>query len=514
MKESNENLKKKRVSSKKTDNKIKKDSTSVKSKNTKKEFNKKENLNNRLSKNTQNDKVVKKVIKKDDNQKAVTSHKPRKTNELIDIEKGYTKKDSTVDNKKIMKSSVKNNKKNDSIIKKGYRRNNHNNINNKNKLIFQKLGYILLGIVICLIFLFFLCGRRNFIKLYYELGEFIEVYDDVTSDYYGELDKQEMINGAIDAMLTNVNDYYTTYIDKDSADSFLENVSGTYEGIGCMISTNIDGEIFVVEVFDDTPSSKAGLLENDVIVKVNNEDYSNKTSLDMSEFVKNSNLKEISLTIKRDNEFFDVIIEREKIEIPVVNSQVLEYDGTKIGYIVIDVFSSVSYEQIKSKLKKLESKGIKGLVIDVRNNNGGYLNAVTDISSLFLKKGQIIYQLKDNNSVNKIKDVTKDSRSYPIAVLVNNGSASASEIFAAAIKESYGGVVVGTNTYGKGTVQKTKSLKDGSLIKYTIQSWLTPDGNFINEVGLVPTNVVELNYDLGYDNQLEEALKLVSNDTK
>ena len=139
------------------------------------------------------------------------------------------------------------------------------------------------------------------------------------------------------------------------------------------------------------------------------------------------------------------------------------------------------------------------------------MSAVTNISSLFLKKGKVIYQLESGEKVEKIKDTTSEKKNYPIAVLVNGASASASEIFAGAIKESYDGFVVGTTTYGKGTVQKTKLLDNGSMIKYTVQKWMTPDGNFINEVGLEPTNVVEYDSSLEYDNQLEEALKLVSN---
>ena len=168
-------------------------------------------------------------------------------------------------------------------------------------------------------------------------------------------------------------------------------------------------------------------------------------------------------------------------------------------------------------MEKLEKDGIEGLVIDVRNDTGGYLSSVTDISSLFLKKGQTIYQLEDDKTKEKVKDETKEYRKYPVAVLINSSSASASEILASAIKESYGGIVVGTNSYGKGTVQKTKTLKDGSMIKYTTQKWLTPEGNWINETGVTPTNVVEFNlesYTKGIDNQLEFALNEIINKLK
>ena len=155
-------------------------------------------------------------------------------------------------------------------------------------------------------------------------------------------------------------------------------------------------------------------------------------------------------------------------------------------------------------------------IIDVRDNSGGYLTSVTDICNLFLEKRKVIYQLEDANGKVKKKDTTKEKRSYKVAVLINGNSASASEILASAIKESYGGEVVGVNSYGKGTVQQTKKLLDGSMIKYTTQKWLTPKGNFINEVGVTPTKEVKLSEDYfenpttDNDNQLQEAINLIA----
>ena len=185
---------------------------------------------------------------------------------------------------------------------------------------------------------------------------------------------------------------------------------------------------------------------------------------------------------------------------------------------IIDVTGEMDlYNSYKLKeLVKLEKEGISGLVIDVRGNSGGYLTTVTDIASYFLKKGDIIYKLEVNDKVTVRKDKTKESRDYPVAVLIDKNSASASEILASSIKESYNGYVVGTNSYGKGTVQQTLVLSDGSMIKYTIEKWLTPLGNWINEEGVIPTNYVELSSEylnnpvFENDNQLNEALELAS----
>ena len=376
--------------------------------------------------------------------------------------------------------------------------------------ILSVLLFEITGALTCLIILFILSGGKNFIKLYGELSKIINVYDTITTNYYGKLDKNKMIDNAIDSMLSEAGDDYTNYSSKSDASSFLETVDGVYEGIGCMVSMDENNNIIVVSIFDNSPAKKAGLKEKDIILKIDDQDYQGKTSNDMSNYVKNSKESKIKLTIKRDGVEKEFTVERKKVEVPSVTSEIFEKENKKVGYIDISVFSSVTYEQFKKELKKLEKKGIQSLIIDVRNDSGGYLSAVTDISSLFLKKGKIIYQLEDNNKKEVIKDKTKENRTYPIAVLVNTTSASASEILASTIKESYGGYVVGTQTYGKGTVQKTKKLSDGSMIKYTIQKWLTPNGNWIDKKGVKPTDPVSYEIKDNVDLQLEKALELAS----
>lgn len=373
--------------------------------------------------------------------------------------------------------------------------------------IFSTIYFEIMGAILCLLVLFVLCGGRNYIKLYIDLKKLINVYDTIQANYYGDLDKEELINNAISSMVDSIGDDYTTYTDDASANAFLESLGGTYEGIGCMVSMNENSEIVVVSLFDDSPASKAGLQKDDIILKIDDQDFGEKTSEDMASYVKESTNEKIKLTIRRGEEEKEITIKREKVEVPSVTSKIIEKDEKKIGYIDISIFSAVTYDQFKKQLKELESKKINGLVIDVRNDTGGYLSAVTDITNLFLEKGQVIYQLEDNNKTEKIKDTTKDHREYLIAILINGSSASASEILASAIKESYRGIVVGTNSFGKGTVQKTKTLSDGSMIKYTTQKWLTPKGNWINEKGVDPTVIVEFNPESETDNQLDKAVE-------
>lgn len=379
--------------------------------------------------------------------------------------------------------------------------------------IFSMIYFEIMGIILCLLFFFALSGGKNYIKLYKDLNKLINVYDTIVSDYYGEIDKEKLVDDAIESMLNGIGDSYTTYTDEETTNNFMENIEGTYEGIGCMVAMNEAGDIFVVNVFEDGPAQKAGLEVNDIILKIDDEDYQDKTSEDMANYVKKNASEKIKVAIKRGEEEKEITITREKVEVPSVTSKVIDSDSKKIGYIDISVFSAVTYKQFKTELESLEKQAVEGLIIDVRGDTGGYLSSVTDISNLLLKKGKIIYQLEDSKKTEKIKDETKEHRTYPIAILIDNGSASASEILASAIKESYGGYVIGINSYGKGTVQKTKQLSDGSMIKYTIQNWLTPDGNWINETGVEPTHYVELT-SLEEDNQLTTAIDLIKEKLK
>lgn len=399
------------------------------------------------------------------------------------------------------------------ISKKNKVKETENNQISLKEQIFSMIYFEIMGIILCLLFFFALSGGKNYIKLYKDLNKLINVYDTIVSDYYGEIDKEKLVDDAIESMLNGIGDSYTTYTDEETTNNFMENIEGTYEGIGCMVAMNEAGDIFVVNVFEDGPAQKAGLEVNDIILKIDDEDYQDKTSEDMANYVKNNASEKIKVAIKRGEEEKEITITREKVEVPSVTSKVIDSDSKKIGYIDISVFSAVTYKQFKTELESLEKQAVEGLIIDVRGDTGGYLSSVTDISNLLLKKGKIIYQLEDSKKTEKIKDETKEHRTYPIAILIDNGSASASEILASAIKESYGGYVIGINSYGKGTVQKTKQLSDGSMIKYTIQNWLTPDGNWINETGVEPTHYVELT-SLEEDNQLTTAIDLIKEKLK
>lgn len=416
-----------------------------------------------------------------------------------------------IDNKKDIKKKKGSNKKveivNDNKTKE-------KELYTSKEVIIVMIFSIGIGILMCFGGISIITGK-NYLAVTKDLKKVVDTYYAIVDNYYGELDRDKLIDGAVEGMISSVGDTFTSYSDTESTSSFDETINGSYEGIGCTVATLEDGTISVIDMFDDSPSYKAGLKVGDVILKVDGESYEGKNSNDISNYIKNSGKSKIVLTVKRNNEEKDISINLSKVEIPHVSGKVIEQDNKKIGYIKISLFASNSYKQFKNKLDELEKSNIDDLIIDVRDNSGGYLSSVTDICNLFLDKGKVIYQLEDSKGKVKKKDTTKEKRKYDIVVLINGGSASASEILASAIKESYGGDIVGANSYGKGTVQQTKKLLDGSMIKYTTQKWLTPDGNSINEVGVTPTKVVELNEEYfnnpttENDNQLQEAINII-----
>lgn len=373
---------------------------------------------------------------------------------------------------------------------------------------------LLLGVLACFSVLTILNKGKNYFVLSKELAKFVDAYDAIVNNYYKEVDKDKLVESAINGMVSSIGDEYTSYSDKDVTDNFNETVNGKYMGIGALIMKS-ENDLVIYKVFEDSPSYRAGLKDGDIILKLDDKDTKDMSVNDIASIVKNDTNKEVKLLVKRGEENLDITIVKDMVELPVVSGKVINHNDKKIGYISLSIFSSVASEQFNKELVKLEKEGISGLVIDVRGNSGGYLTTVTDIASYFLKKGDIIYKLEVNDKVTVRKDKTKESRDYPVAVLIDKNSASASEILASSIKESYNGYVVGTNSYGKGTVQQTLVLSDGSMIKYTIEKWLTPLGNWINEEGVIPTNYVELSSEylnnpvFENDNQLNKALELV-----
>lgn len=342
-----------------------------------------------------------------------------------------------------------------------------------------------------------------------ELSDFIVTYNNIVSDYYDDVDKEKLINSAIEGMMNSLGDPYSTFMDSKESEDFNTTVTGEYKGIGATISL-IDGNAVVVDIFKDSSAAKAGIMVEDIILKVNNKDVSGMELDKVVALIKEKSYADI--LIKRKDEEILFKVKLGNVEIPSVENDIFKKDDKKIGYISIGVFAANTYSQFKEKLNLLESESIDSLIIDVRDNPGGHLEQVSKILSLFLDKKKVMYQVQVNKKKTKVYSYTNEKREYEIAVLINNSSASASEILAAGMKESYGAILVGNKSYGKGTVQKEYGLSNGASIKYTIEQWLTPNGNSINGKGVSPDLDIDLNseyyqtFEKEDDNQLQAAI--------
>jgi len=339
------------------------------------------------------------------------------------------------------------------------------------------------------------------------LNEFENAYSQILNNYVENVDEKALLNAAIEGMYNYLGDPYTGYLDQDSSDDLTDRLNG-YKGIGVEI-TKAENGILVANVFKDGPAAQAGLEIGDIIVKINNTDMTNSTAAEAQSMIKNSKKDKIEISFLRGGITKTIEINIKNVDVPTIESNI--YEG--VGYIKISSFSNKTSEQFEKALNELENNGITNLIIDVRNNGGGYLNAASEIAELFVEKGKNIYGLETKSGTKFYTDSTKENRNYKVSILMNSSSASASEILAAALKESYNATLLGTKSYGKGTVQETEELSSGGMIKYTTAYWLTPNGNKINGVGINPDIEITGTYIDGLpyeeDTQLQNAINTV-----
>jgi carboxyl-terminal processing protease len=345
-----------------------------------------------------------------------------------------------------------------------------------------------------------------------DLSEVSDIYEQLIDNYYKDVDKEALIEGAINGMLSTLEDPNSSYMDSDTKNSFDERMTGEYKGVGLEILPDDEGNIVVVSTFDDSPAKKSGLKPGDIVNKVNGVEVKGKKADEVATSIKTSEGDTVKLDVTRDKSNFSVTLTKQVVTIKSVTSKTFTKNNKKIGYLKISIFANNTYSQFKQSLESLEKQNISSLIIDVRNNTGGYLSSVSSMLELFLDKGNILYQLQTKDKTTSKKDETSEKRAYPIVMLVNGYSASASEILTTGLNENRGSSIVGVKTYGKGTVQQTIDVEGGGMAKITTQKWLTPKGNWIHEKGIEPTKNIVLNENYVYnpidanDNQLQEAL--------
>lgn len=342
-----------------------------------------------------------------------------------------------------------------------------------------------------------------------------EIYDNykyIKENYYEEVDDSTLLKGAIEGMVNSLGDDYSTSIDEESSNNFNARLTGSYSGLGVEITNDTNNNIVVTEVFDDSPAKRAGIEVLDIIKKIDEQSFENKKTSDLTDYVKNSEKETFIITVLRNNEELTFELVREIVNIKSVTNEVKTVDNHKIGYMYISIFAENTAEQFKQGIEELEKQGIESLIIDVRYNTGGHLTSVVDMLSCLLDSSKVIYQIEEKSEITKYYSKGKVTKKYPIVVLQNGESASASELLSSALKEQYGATIIGEKSFGKGTVQKLITLENGIQYKFTTKKWLTSKGIWINEKGVDADIEIKLSEEYfenptdETDNQLKEAI--------
>lgn len=354
-----------------------------------------------------------------------------------------------------------------------------------------------------------LAGRETMEKINY-LEDLIDLY------YLNGPDQTKMKDGMYAGLVDGLEDPYSRYYTAEEYSALNEETQGRYEGIGVVMQQNEDGLVTFVRCYEGAPGEQAGLKAGDILYKVNDQEVTDMDLSTVAKKIKDPDINPVHLTMIREgeNDYLEVDIEKEEVKIPVVSHEMLD---NQVGYLAIYEFTDVTFEQYQKAKEDLESQGMEKLVIDLRDNPGGLLTSVCDVLGTILPKGLIVYT---EDKYGKREEELCDGKTpidIPLAVLVNGNSASASEIFAGAVKDHKMGTIVGTTTYGKGVVQTIRDLGDGSALKLTVSNYYTPNGVNINGVGIEPDVKEELDKSLQTgdtvnkedDNQLQKAIEVL-----
>ena len=342
-----------------------------------------------------------------------------------------------------------------------------------------------------------------------EIEELINAY------YLDEIDGQKVEDTMYTGMVAGLEDPYSVYYSKEELESMEESISGAYSGIGATLTQDPDtGELSVVSCFDGTPAQEAGLQPGDVITGWNGKSVEGMELSELVSKIKTDPEEQLTLEIERDGETLEVELTRREVQIPTVEYEMLD---NQIGYIRLVEFDEVTADQFKEALEDLENQNMEKLIIDVRNNPGGVLQVVCDMLDQLLSEGLIVYTEDKNGNRKEYTSDEEHQFTKPLAVLANENSASASEIFAGAIQDYGIGTIVGTTTFGKGIVQRTFYLSDGTGVKLTVAKYYTPKGHDIHKKGITPDVEIELDEELKNqssisheeDNQLQKAIEVL-----
>ena len=345
----------------------------------------------------------------------------------------------------------------------------------------------------------------------------LDTYRKIIDKYYlGEVNEEDLKEGAIKGYIEGLGDPYTEYISKEDMEEYMEDTKGNFVGIGIyMVQDTEEDKIMVLSPIKGSPAEKAGIKSGDYIIEVDGEECKAEDMTAISNKIKGEEGTTVKLKIQRDNETLDFEIKRENVTINPVEGEVLE---NNIGYIEFSSFDENTAENFKTKFEELQKQGIKSLIIDLRNNGGGIVDEALEIAGYIADKDSVLlYEVNKDNEEEVKKSENEPIINMPIVILTNENTASSSEILAGALKDLGKAQIVGTKTYGKGVIQQILSLPDGSGIKITSEKYLTPNKTEINKVGITPDEVVELpdtvknvlNVERKDDTQLQKAIEML-----
>lgn len=342
-----------------------------------------------------------------------------------------------------------------------------------------------------------------------------DIEEIIDSNFYFDDDDQAKQDGIIRGYMESLDDPYSVYYTADEYAAFMENAGGEYVGVGVQVSQNVETKVITITKVFDGPAKEAGILSEDVITKVNGEDITSQEIDAVVDKIKGEEGTEVTVTVYRasDAKEHDFTMKRRKVENPTVEYKMLD---NNIGYIQVSSFAEVTCEQFIEGVINLDTSGMEGLIVDLRDNGGGLLDIAVAMLDYMLPEGKIVYtEDKDGNVTSEYTSTDEYQFNKPLVILVNGYSASASEIFAGAIKDHGIGTIIGETTYGKGIVQRLFPLEDGSAVKLTIAKYFTPNGNDIHKIGVEPDVEVELDIDAyresegEKDNQLDKAVECI-----
>ena len=351
--------------------------------------------------------------------------------------------------------------------------------------------------------------------IYYALGfneqgfsnlmRFITAYRFIETKYVNDTDDVKLIDGAIDGMVKSLNDPHSNYLSPKMYKTLMEQTEGSFAGIGVVMGMDNEQKIHIVGIMENSPGQKAGLQEGDEILAVDGVPVTQMAFDEVAAHVRGQAGTDVVLTIMRDNANQDITITRDNIKLKTVGHKMLD---NNIGYIQIVSFSEDTADEFNEAYNDLKNQGMKALVLDLRNNPGGLLTTCVEIAKKLVPKGEIV-SIVDKQGNKETYSSSLEAPEYPLAVLINKNSASASEILSGAIQDTKAGTIIGNTSYGKGSVQTILPMFEDDAVKLTIAKYYTPSGRSIDGTGITPDIEINLDENATLDTQLDKALEIL-----